>query len=216
MGPRQEHSGIFLTVEGIDPQATAAWARVLAEALRRRRLVVTETAEPAKAAGLGRVPDVLHALHVADQDVEPETAALLSAADRAEHVAHLIRPALDRGEVVICERYVLTSLAVHGGGRGADVDRIRQVNGWSTGDLSPDLVLIVATAPGLDELQHGFEELDADLLLAVLGEAADSDPHRCFTCPPEVPETLPPVVTERLQRLIDARASALATAEPVE
>jgi dTMP kinase len=146
---------------------------------------------------------------VADDALEPETAALLSAADRAEHVAGTIRPALERGEAIVCDRYLLTSIAVHGGGRGADVDRIRQVNGWSTGDLLPDLTLVV---PAVGEgVGPDFDEIDLAGVRTALVEAADADPDRCLLCPEAVPAALPDEMVDRLQRLIDARASVLAT-----
>src|SRR5581483_8270163 len=119
------------------------YAGRVAAVLRGRGFVVLETAEPTDSPIGRRVAELLQATEPPGGGVEPETAALLSAADRAEHVAAVIRPALERGEVVICDRYVLTSLAVHGGGRGADVDRIRQVNAWSTGELMPDLTIVV-------------------------------------------------------------------------
>jgi dTMP kinase len=213
VGQRRERTGLFLTVDGVDPAATARYAALLGEALRSRNLVVTETAEPTESPVGRRIDELLRALAVADGSVEPETAALLSAADRAEHVAGVIRPALERGEVLVCDRYLLTSLAVHGGGRGADVDRIRQVNGWSTGDLAPDLTLVVPD-PGdrVERLVDDFGDVDLDAVHRTLLEAADNDPDRCIVCADPAPDALPAAVLERLQRLIDARASVLATA----
>jgi dTMP kinase len=213
VGQRRERTGLFLTVDGVDPAATARYAALLGEALRSRNLVVTETAEPTESPVGRRIDELLRALAVADGSVEPETAALLSAADRAEHVAGVIRPALERGEVLVCDRYLLTSLAVHGGGRGADVDRIRQVNGWSTGDLAPDLTLVVPD-PGdrVERLVDDFGDVDLDAVHRTLLEAADNDPDRCIVCADPAPDALPAAVVERLQRLIDARASVLATA----
>jgi dTMP kinase len=213
VGQRRERSGLFLTVDGVDPAATARYVTLLAEALRSRNLVVTETTEPTDSPVGRRIDELLRALAVADGSVEPETAALLSAADRAEHVAGVIRPALERGEALVCNRYLLTSLAVHGGGRGADVDRIRQVNGWSTGDLAPDLTLVVPDpGDGVDRLVHDFGDVDFDAVHRTLLEAADHDPDRYIVCPDPEPAALPAAVLERLQRLIDARASVLATA----
>ena len=120
-----------------------------------------------------------------------------------------VRPALELGEALVCDRYLLTSLAVHGGGRGADVDRIRQVNAWSTGDLMPDLSLVVPH--GGDGLLPGFDEIDLAGVRATLLEATDADPDRCILCPPDVPDALPRTVVDRLQRLVDARSSTLAT-----
>jgi dTMP kinase len=199
LGRRHEHQGLFISVDGADEAVTARYAALLASTVRDRELVALTTHEPTDSAVGQRVTELLHA--VSADDVEPETAALLSAADRAEHVAAVIRPALDRGEVVICDRYLLTSLAVHGGGQGADVERIRSVNAWSTGALLPDLTLVVVppdSAPAA--------------VRATLVEAAEADPDRYVLCYVATPAHLPDEVLERLGRLIAARRSGLATA----
>ena len=107
----------------------------------------------------------------------------------------MIRPALERGEVVVCDRYLLTSLALHGGGRGADVGRVRSVNSWGTGGLLPDLSLVVRRTRRPDDhrrlLTGATHDIDAAAIAATLREAADADPDRYVLCPPEVPGTLP-------------------------
>jgi dTMP kinase len=215
MGRHRDHSGLFLSVDGVDPAATAAYARLLGDAVRDRRLVLCETSEPTDSPVGRRVDELLHAFSAAHDGVEPETAALLSAADRAEHVAATIRPALERGEVVVCDRYVLTSLAVHGGGRGADVERIRTVNAWSTGQLRPDLTIVVARPAAVPDAPPvttgGIDDVDVEALERTLLEEADADPDRCVVCPAEPPDVLPEAVTGRLQRLLDKRSSLLAS-----
>jgi dTMP kinase len=208
MGRRRKHPGLFVSVDGADPAATAGYVGLLAAAVERLGLVSSLTAEPTDSAIGRRVAELLRTgSH--DHSVEPETAALLSAADRAEHVAATIRPALERGEVAVCDRYLLTSLALHGGGRGADIDRIRSVNSWSTGELMPDLTLVVEG--GVDPaVAPGESDLDTDAVAATLVEAAHADPDRYVLCAAEVPDALPPPVLERLRRLIETRASLLA------
>ena len=108
---------------------------------------------------------------------------------------------------------MLTSLALHGGGRGADVDRIRTVNAWSTGGLLPDLSLVVPPAATANDrparcAPAPTHDVDADAIAATLLEAADADPGRYVLCPPDVPDTLPAEVAERLGRLIDYRRLA--------
>jgi dTMP kinase len=204
---RAEHRGLFVSVDGVDSAATAGYTALLVAALHDRGLVTTVTAEPTESPVGRRVAELLRT--GPSSEVEPETAALLSAADRAEHVATTIRPALERGEVVVCDGYVLTSLAVHGGVHGADVERIRSINAWSTGALLPDLSLVAASSatPAAPDDEEG--QVRATLL-----EAADEDMDRCIVCPAEVPQALPAEVLARLNRLLDARASLLAKAGP--
>jgi dTMP kinase len=201
MGHRGAHAGLFISVEGVDPAATSGYTALLSAEIRKRGLAVTVTGEPTDSPVGRRVAELLRA--GPSSDVEPETAALLSAADRAEHVAATIRPALERGEVVICSGYVLSSLAVHAGAQGADVRRIRSVNAWSTGELLPDLSVVAAAA----------DEGDDPVRTALL-DAADEDLDRCVVCPEAVPDALPPEVENRLRRLIKSRASAIAASEP--
>jgi dTMP kinase len=210
MGRRSRHPGLFVSVDGADPAATARYADLVADVVERSGLSVSITEEPTDSAVGRRIAELLRA--AADESgVEPETAALLSAADRAEHVAVTIRPALERGEVVVCDRYLLTSLALHGGGRGADVERIRSINAWSTGELMPDLTLVVESEVD-PALAAGVDDLDTAAVAATLLEAADVNPDRYVLCPREVPDALPQPVLDRLQRLIETRRSVLAAA----
>ena len=198
-----EHGGLFISVEGIDPAATSGYTALLSTAIRERGFAVTITGEPTDSPVGRRVAELLRA--GPSSDVEPETAALLSAADRAEHVATTIRPALDRGEVVICSGYVLSSLAVHAGAQGADVQRLRSINAWSTGELVPDLSVVAAEAD---------ENATDDPVRAALLDAADEDLDRCVVCPEAVPDALPAEIGNRLRRLIEARGSVIAASKP--
>jgi dTMP kinase len=193
------HRGLFLSVDGADEAVTGRYAELLRAAIHEHGLVPLTTAEPTDSAVGHRVTELMQGQH-GSEDVEPETAALLSAADRAQHVATTIRPALERGEVVICDRYLLSSVAVHGGGHGADIDRIRSVNAWSTGDLLPDLTLVVVP-DGTDE----------DPVSDILRDAVGTDPDRCVPCYDGDPAALPDIVITRLGRLLDTRRSVLST-----
>ncbi|WP_375500494.1 bifunctional MFS transporter/dTMP kinase [uncultured Jatrophihabitans sp.] len=211
-----DHSGMFVTVDGMDADATAGYADLLAHAFRTEGYAVVETTEPTDSPTGRRVEELLLSAASADgHGVEPETAALLSAADRAEHVAAVIRPALVRGEIVICDRFTLTSLALHGGGRGADVDRIRAVNAWSTGDLRPDLVLVVdgGEQAGDDHgsaLTGAADDLDAQAARRTLLDEAAAEPARYLVCSAERSDALPDAVRTRLDRLLGTRGSLLA------
>jgi dTMP kinase len=195
IGRDADQAGLLITVEGLSG-ATAGYAALLGDAVRELGLIVVDTAEPTDSPVGRRVAELL----AGDPSVEPETAALLSAADRAEHVATVIRPAIERGEVVVCDRFVLTSLAVHGASRGADVEQIREVNAWSTDAMVPDLVLVLVDPDAFDPAGYA------------LRSEAEMNPDRCLICPPEVPDALPAAVFTRLQRLVDARRPVLADA----
>jgi dTMP kinase len=209
-----DHLGLFVSVDGVDPEATAGYAALVTAAVRGRRLVVSDTAEPTESSLGRRVAELLSAGPTHHEGIEPETAALLSAADRAEHVATVIRPALVRGEVVVCDRYLLTSLALHGGGRGADLGRVRSVNAWGTGGLLPDLTLVIDGAvTGPTPYTGASDDVDHELLSAALHDTADADPDRYVICPPEVPDALPAPIAERLFQLIDYRASLIASVD---
>ena len=202
-----EHRGLFLTVDGLDAVATARYSELAAQLLRERHLVVLQTAEPTDTPTGRRVQELLR--DGGRDGVEPETAALLSAADRSEHVAGVIRPALQRDEVVICDRFLLSSLAVHGGGRGADVERIRSVNSWSTSGLVPDLTLVVDGAAGDGTFAGDHSDLDVATARQVLLDAAQADPDRHVVCAASAAE-LPEAARERVLRLADTRVDLAA------
>ena len=208
--PYPERRGLLLAVDGLDATATARYSDLLAELLGGQGFAVVQTAEPTDTPTGRRVQELLRD---GGRGVEPETAALLSAADRAEHVAGVIRPALEQDRVVICDRFLLSSLAVHGGGRGADVSRIRSVNSWSTAGLVPDLTVVVDAAASEGTFAGDHHDLDVAAARQVLLDEAQVDPDRHVVCPADS-TALPDAARERLMRLVDTRAALLARTEP--
>jgi dTMP kinase len=89
----------------------------------------------------------IRALVLGGGDLDPRAEALLIAADRAEHVAEVIRPALARGAVVVSDRYVPSSLAYQGVARGLGVEEVARLSAWATGGLEPDLVVVLDVDP---------------------------------------------------------------------
>jgi dTMP kinase len=90
----------------------------------------------------------IRALVLGGGDLDPRAEALLIAADRAEHVARVIRPALERGAVVVSDRYVPSSLAYQGVARGLGVEAVARLSEWATGGLNPDLVVVFDIGAG--------------------------------------------------------------------
>src|SRR5690606_17633304 len=91
--------------------------------------------------------------------LSPRTEALLIAADRAEHVASVIRPALERGAVVVSDRYVPSSLAYQGSGSGLPIDDILHLSDWATESLTPAVVIVLDAPPAVVAARR---PLDAD------------------------------------------------------
>ena len=142
------YGAVFVTFEGIDGSGKSTQARLLVDALRAEGAEVAATREPGGTALGERIRDlVLHGSHVA-----PWAEAALYAASRAQHVDEVIRPALARGATVVCDRYVDSSVAYQGGGRGLGIDVVLELNLAVTGGLLPDRTILIeldaATAVG--------------------------------------------------------------------
>lgn len=133
-------TGLFITFEGGDGSGKSTQVEFLATWVREQGRTVMTTREPGGTdVGLALRDIVLH--HRGD--IDPRAEALMYAADRAQHVATVVRPALERGEVVIQDRYMDSSIAYQGAGRVLDPDEVRRISMWATGDLIPDLTVLL-------------------------------------------------------------------------
>lgn len=139
--------GLFIVFEGGEGAGKSTQSRALAEWLTSRGFEVVATREPG-ATPLGREIRSLILEH-RDDAPSPRSEALLYAADRAHHVATVIRPALARGEVVVCDRYVDSSLAYQGAGRELSTEDIEWLSRWATASLVPDLVILLDVDPSI-------------------------------------------------------------------
>lgn len=148
-------TGCFVSFEGGDGVGKSTQARLLAAWLgdaTDREVVVTR--EPG-GTPLGQVlrDAVLHG-----DDMDPRTEALLYAADRAHHVAALVRPALDRGAVVVTDRYLDSSVAYQGAGRELEPGDVEALSRWATEGLLPDVTVLLDADPGLAARRLGARD----------------------------------------------------------
>ncbi|MCE1179637.1 MAG: dTMP kinase [Micrococcales bacterium] len=135
--------GLFIAFEGGDGAGKSTQVRMLAEVLRRAGREVLLTRQPGGTPLGGQLRDmVLHGGHVAAR-----AEALIFAADKAQHVEELIRPALEQGQAVITDRYTDSSVAYQGAGRDLGAKEIHDLQMWAVDGLVPDLTVIVDISP---------------------------------------------------------------------
>ena len=149
-------TGVFVCFEGGEGSGKSTQSRLLREWLEAEGYAVLLTFEP----GDTEVGRQLRRIVLSPEtgELSDRTEALLYAADKAEHVDTVVQPALDRGEVVVTDRYVDSTLAYQGAGRSLDVAEVEHVARWATHDLRPHLTVVLDLAP-----EHGlgrFEERD--------------------------------------------------------
>ena len=133
--------GRFIVFEGPEGAGKSVQADRLAAHLRLHGRAVVQTREPGGTAIGDEIRAVLLAMR--SEPVMPETEVLLLAAGRAQHVREKIRPALERGDDVICDRYVDSTLAYQGGGRGLPLETLLPIQRFATGGLTPDLRILL-------------------------------------------------------------------------
>lgn len=130
--------GRFITLEGVEGCGKSTQAALLVERLRARGIEVVATREPG---GSHLGPEFRSLLLGEHRRMAPTTELLLYAADRAEHVAEVVSPALDRGAWVVCDRYADATRAYQAFGRGLPRDRVEDLIRIATGGLEPDITL---------------------------------------------------------------------------
>jgi dTMP kinase len=135
-------SGLFLTFEGIDGAGKSSHVQALADAFRAQGRAVTVTREP----GGTPLAEKLRTLALNDP-MDPLTEALVMFAARRDHVDQVIKPALARGDVVLCDRFTDATFAYQGGGRGFDWNVLSQLERWI--DMKPDLTVLFEIDPAI-------------------------------------------------------------------
>lgn len=136
--------GVFISFEGGNGSGKSTQIERARQWFASRGRSVTVTREPG---GTELGVDIRRLVQNGPEDVDPRTEALLYAADRAYHVATVIRPALERGEVVLTDRYIDSSLAYQGAARSLGVDEIDSLSQWATGGLRASLTFLLDLPP---------------------------------------------------------------------
>lgn len=135
---------LFITLEGIDGSGKTTQARMLADRLRQAGHCVELTREP----GGTKAGEIIRELVLShDHAISSEAELFLYLADRSVHVREVIRPSLQRGCAVVCERYTDSTLAYQGYARGLDLELLRRLNEMATGGAAPDLTVVLDIEP---------------------------------------------------------------------
>lgn len=151
---------MFITFEGTEGSGKTTQIPLLADYLRGRGYEVVTTREPG-GTDIGRqIRQVLHS--VSNEAMTSQAEILLYAADRAQHVNQLIRPALAAGKIVLCDRYVDSTFAYQGHGRQLDLNSLRMITAFATDGLLPDLTLYlkIDSEEGLKRRVQGNLEMN--------------------------------------------------------
>jgi dTMP kinase len=224
--------GVLIAFEGGEGAGKSTQVRRLQEWLTSEGLVSRATFEPgATPSGAGIRSIVLDRAHTA---IAPRSEALLYAADRAQHVNDVLRPALDAGEVVITDRFVDSSLAYQGAGRTIPLDDVRMLSRWATQGLEPDLTVLLdlppevglarargrAVADRLESESMDFHQRVRQTFLAL----AEADPDRYVVVDArQSPEAIAAAIRVRVAELLSglplqtfAQSEPAAPAPPLE
>ena len=182
--PGAAHPGLFISFEGGDGVGKTTQIRILAELLKEAGVGHILTREP----GGTDLGSAIRELLLHGDDISPRAEALLYAADRAHHVATRIRPALERGDVVLTDRYLDSSVAYQGAARALGTQEVRELSLWATDALLPDLTILLDAEPDIasrrtmargatDRLEREPDAFHAALRAQFLA-LADAEPDR--------------------------------------
>lgn len=140
-------NGIFITIEGPDGSGKTTIINMLADNLQKEGFEVVATREPGGIEIAEQIRQV-----ILDRDntaMDPRTEALLYAAARRQHLAEKVKPALEKGKIILCDRFVDSSLAYQGYARGLGIDEVYSINEFAIEDMMPQLTLYFDLAPEL-------------------------------------------------------------------
>nr|WP_251126224.1 MULTISPECIES: dTMP kinase [unclassified Exiguobacterium] len=136
---------MFITVEGPDGSGKSTQLQLLVESLTQKGYDIVVTREPGGTTVGNQIREVL--LSPDHHEMTPRVEMMLYAASRAQNVEQVIRPALERGAIVLCDRFIDASIAYQGYGLQYDLDQIQSLNEWATNGLTPDLTFLFDLSP---------------------------------------------------------------------
>ncbi|MUH59483.1 dTMP kinase [Bifidobacterium canis] len=148
--------GVFISFEGVDGAGKTTQVERLAQFWQERGREVVVTREPGGTSLGKRIRELL--LADPNETITPRAEALLFAADRAQHVEQIIRPALERGAIVITDRYLDSSLAYQSGGRELTADDVKHLSMWATNSLLPRRTYLLDIDPRVSHARLTHEE----------------------------------------------------------
>ncbi|MGV9953911.1 dTMP kinase [Streptomyces cellulosae] len=218
--PAPAGTGFFIALEGGDGAGKSTQAEALADWIRSKGHEVVLTREPGATPVGKRLRSIL--LDVSSAGLSHRAEALLYAADRAEHVDTVVRPALERGAVVISDRYIDSSVAYQGAGRDLSPTEIARINRWATAGLVPHLTVLLDVSPETarerfteapDRLESEPAEFHARVRSGFLTLAA-ADPGRYLVVDAgQEPEAVTTVIRHRLDRILPLSEAEIAARE---
>ena len=205
---------IFITLEGGDGVGKSTQSRLLTEWLESQGHEVMLTREPGGTALGAEVRRLLLHGGEAVGDVDARAEALLYAADRAQNIATVVRPALERGAIVVQDRFIDSSLAYQGAGRVLDAADVRNINEWAAGGLWPHLTVLLDLEPevavgrvktreqGLDRLEAETREFHESVRRAFLAMAAAEPGRFIVVDAASTPEEIHLAIRPRVEALL--------------
>jgi dTMP kinase len=204
-------AGLFLTFEGGDGSGKTTQINRLVAWLESQGQTVVLTREPGGTdLGVELRTIVMHRKGF----IAPRAEALLYAADRSHHIHTLVRPALERGDIVVQDRYLDSSVAYQGAGRVLDPDEVRELSLWGTERLMPDLTVLLDVPASVAKARQAAEDRDYDRLEAEAEEfhtrvresylaLAEAEPGRFLVVNGELPiEEIHQVIITRVSDLL--------------
>ena len=205
---RYTDTGVFVCFEGGEGSGKSTQSRLLCDDLVAEGYAVRLTYEPGDTAVGKEMRRIV--LSPETGELDDRTEALLYAADKAEHVATVVLPALERGEVVITDRYVDSTLAYQGAGRSLDPAELEDVARWATGDLRPHLTVVLDLEPaaGLgrfserDRIEGESLEFHQRVRRAFLDLAAANPDHYLVLDARADPDDIATAIRQRISPLL--------------